>query len=163
MAFTPGQRIRASDLNVIGKLVARNSRTTNTAAINTVETAAISCRGAVTSGRSYLVTFQTEAFGSVAQSAAQLAVRYTTNDVEPTITSTQLCRMLTNNVLVAIPQTTVCEGIFDCTSTGFLRVLGTLIRGSGTGNVQLSASAAFPTLITIEDIGDTIASSGTIY
>lgn len=163
MAFTPGQRLRASDLNVIGKLVGRNTRTTNSAAINTVETAILSTRGAVTNGRSYLVTLQTETFGSVAANVAQHALRITTNDVEPTITSTQLARALTGHALVGIPQTAQVVGVFDATATGYLRVLHTLIRGTGTGNVTISAGAVLPTTLTIEDIGDTVVSSGTVY
>lgn len=162
MAFTAGQRIRASELNQIGKVVGRNARTTNTTSAPGPY-AVLSVRAPVVAGRSYLCTLQCESFGSVADNVAQHELRHTTNDVEPTTSSAVLFRSLVGHRLVGIPQSVTANGIFDCTATGFLRVLHTVFRASGSGNVAISASAAGPEILTVEDIGDTIASSGTVY
>lgn len=163
MSFAAGQRVRAADLNQLGQLVARNSRITASGAVTTTETAFLSTRAPVVAGRSYLVTMQCESIGVTAGSYGQHALRHTTNDVEPTIASAQLTRGIVYHAVANVPQTIVAAGVFDAGATGFLRVLHTLIRPIGTGNISASGSATLPAILTVEDLGDTIASSGTVY
>lgn len=164
MVFAPGQRVRAADLNRLGQLVGRNQRTTNSGLITTTETAIISVRAPVIAGRSYLITHKTEAFWTTASAAAEVRLRYTTNDIEPTITSTQITRVeVPPGSAAGIPVAGSTDVVFDSVATGFLRVLVTLVRAAGTGSVSVGGAAGGPMTLFVFDAGDTIAASGTVY
>lgn len=164
MAFTAGQKLRASDLNGVGNIVGKNLRTSTTvAAVGPVSV--LSVRAPVVAGRSYRCSLNSECFGSVSDSLAQHDVHFTTNDVEPTSSDTVLFRALVTHAspTTGIPETISTFTVFDSVATGFLRLLHTVTRVTGSGNVSVSAGAVNPTWLTVEDIGPTIATSGTVY
>jgi hypothetical protein len=163
MAFTAGQKLRASDLNLLGSVVGRNLRTTNSSTFTTIARI-LSTRAPVKNGRSYRVACQGEVFGNSGAITAQMELRRTTDDTEPTTTSTVLGRALIRVTdTTGVPETFGIETFFHATADGFLRVALCGTRAVGSVTVAVSADATFPAFIVIEDIGDTVAASGTVY
>jgi hypothetical protein len=160
-AGTPGTWVSPT---VSGRqLVGRNIRTTSTAA-GAGPTSVLSVRAPVVAGRSYLCMLHTETFAATANTQVQHDIRYTTTDVEPTTAATGLFRCEVNMPQANIPVTGVAMGIFDAAASGFLRLLHTYTRvGSVAANVTVGAGATFPTILSVYDIGATLANSGTIY
>lgn len=163
MTFTAGEKIRASKLNRLGTLVGRNKRTTNSASVTSIARV-LSVRAPVIAGRSYRVQLDGEIFGSNGATVCQSELRYTTSDVEPTTTSPVLARAVTrHDSTVAQPDAVSITGIYDATFDAFLRVALCLTRVSGSVGVQYGADSTFPVHLTIEDVGLTVATSGTVY
>lgn len=163
MAFTAGQKVRASELNRIGTLVGRNQRTTNTAAYTTI-TRILSVRAPVKAGRTYRVCCQIEEFGNLGSGTGQSELRYTTNDTEPTTTSTLLGRALVHHASTgSVPDTVSIMAHFNASADGFLRVVLCAQRVIGSVTLAMSADASFPGFLTVEDVGDTVATTGTVY
>lgn len=163
MAFSAGAKIRAAELNLLGALVGRNHRTTNSSAFTSVARI-LSVRAPVRAGRTYRVTCQTEVFSSGGAGVSQMELRYTTNDSEPTTTSTVLGRALTQHETAGVPDTVSVEAYHHSVADGFLRVAlcGTKVAGAAT-SCTVSADATFPTTLVVEDVADTVATSGTAY
>jgi hypothetical protein len=162
MAIVAGQKIRASDLNTIGVVVARNRRTTNTPAV-TAATRVLSVIAPVTSGRTYRVLCHGEAFAASVPTTSQLELRYTTNNVEPTTTAPVLARALVNHEVTAVPDTFTIVGEYLSSTTGTLRVVLCTTRVVGTSTVTVVGDPAFPTHLSVEDVGPTVATTGTVY
>lgn len=163
MPFTAGQKVRASDLNQIGVLVGRNQRTTNMTGVSAI-TRVLSCSAPVVSGRSYRVLAYGEIFGNSGATTVQSEFRYTTNGVEPTVTDTVMCQ---NNMTIpsvaGVPESCSMSAIYPAVSTGTLFVALCIFRVSGSVVVAWTGAANSPTHISIEDIGPTIGTTGTVY
>ena len=164
MAFTAGSKIRASDLNRLGNLVARNLRTTNlSSSSGATPVRVLSVRGPVKAGRTYKVTSVAEFDAATVPATSQNELRYTVDDTEPTVTSTIMQRHLLNHTVASVPSASVVEAYYTASSDGFLRVVLCLSRALGSGNVTMDADPGFPCTLTIEDVGDTVSTSGTVY
>lgn len=171
MSFVAGQKLRASELNdaldPVGALplgvIARNERSTNLLGISSVARV-ISCRAAMVTGRTYRISARTEVDASVSGATSQAELRYTTNDTEPTTSSATLVRGITTHATSGVPDSVDIDGLYVATTTGFLRAVLCMSRVVGTGTVNIGAdSGVRPTQIQIEDVGITVATSGTIY
>lgn len=162
MTFTAGQKLRASDLNQVGVVVGRNRRTTNFSTTGAI-LRALSTTAAVVAGRSYRVTVRTEMFANTAPATSQNEVRYTTNNTEPLVTSPILCRALVDHRVSGVPDFCHIEGLFHATTTGTFRVALCIQRVLGAGDVASAANVDFPTFITVEDVGPTVSTTGTVY
>ena len=88
MAFTAGQKIRAGDLNRLGQIVGRNTRTNLYLGTMGTRNRILSVRAPVDAGRTYRVWTILECQPTDANTTAQVELRYTTNDTEPTTSST---------------------------------------------------------------------------
>lgn len=166
MAFTAGQKLRASELNSLGNIVGRNTRTTDfTSLSGATAVRVMSVRAPVVNGRTYEVSGWADVFSASSGAVIQLHYRYTTDDTEPGVGVTAYAAPRYDNVCVTSSQLypTFSRGLFDAGYTGFLRVAMTIVRFSGSGNVSVGAGAANPATLLIRDVGETIASSGTVY
>lgn len=163
MAFTAGQKIRAFELNRIGAVVGRNQRTTNATGISAIARV-LSTTAPVVAGRTYRVHLHAEVFSSSGAATSQNELRYTTNNTEPTTTSTILTRgVIRHDSTTSVPDEFEITGYFAAVSTGTFRVAWCLQRVVGAVNVNCSADANFPATLTVEDVGDTVATTGTVY
>src|SRR5690606_7596678 len=159
-------------LNRLGAVVGRAVRTTNFNnsgnGIGGTALRVLSVRAPIVAGRTYRVVLQAEVFrnsGSSSDFIAESSLRYTTNDTEPTTSSTVLARALVHCYEIAVPETVNIVAYYPSSTTGFLRVAWTLNRADtdASGACTASAGATFPTTLTIEDAGDTVQTSGTVY
>lgn len=162
MAFTAGGKIRAADLNRLGQVVARNQRTTNSASYTTAARI-LSVRAPVVAGRSYRVQFHGEEFAIGGAAVGQTELRHTTNDVEPVVTSPVLARGLVHHINDGVPDLVAITGLFHAATTGFLRVVVVGTRVVGTPPCSMAADPSFPAILVVEDVGDTVATTGTVY
>lgn len=166
MAFTAGQKLRASQLNSLGNVVGRHTRTSDELSTSGATAVPImSVRAPVVAGRSYMVSSWCDVFAAVAASVIQLHNRYTTDDTEPTVATGNFVTARIDMICPVAAQLypTYARGIFDASSDGFLRVLMTMDRSAGSGNISVGAGAINPATLIIEDIGLTVAESGTDY
>lgn len=162
MTFTAGEKIRAATLNQMGAVVGRNRRTTNSAAVS-ANTRILSVIATVFAGRTYRVMAHGEIFGNAAAQTSQNELRYTTNNTEPTTASPVLARALKFHELNGIPDEVTIVGEFVCTVNAVLRVAVCTARAIGASTVAWSADATFPMHISIEDLGTTVSTTGTVY
>lgn len=165
MSFTAGQRVRASALNLLGNLVGRNSRTaviTSTGTTAATATRVLSTSAPVVAGRSYRVRFRTNLRHSVNAAVGEIDIHFTTNNVEPAVTDTTLTQGLVYLTTAGTSNTIEITATYDATATGTFRVMAA-IYSSVAGTITLAASATNPTELDIEDIGDTISATGTVY
>lgn len=164
MAFTAGQKVRASELNQVGSIVGRNQRTTNiTSTSGSTPIRVLSTTAPVVAGRTYRVSAFFEVSVVTADATTQNELRYTTNDTEPTVSSTVLSRSLTEHGVSGVPDSISIEAFFPAASTGTLTVALCISRVVGSGNITLEAGGTFPATIVVEDVGATVAATGTVY
>lgn len=165
--FLGGTKARASALNALlaaGTVVGRNRRTTNlpTAAggaiIRVLSTIAV-----VEAGRMYRVWVQGEHDCGIAPATSQPELRYTTNNTEPTTASTVLTRTLIDHRVATVPDLMHLDALYIPAATGTFRVALCTQRVVGAGAVAVIASATSPCELVVEDVGPTVAVSGTIY
>lgn len=157
-----GAKVRASDLNRLGNIVARNLRTTNISTTGAI-IRVLSVRAPVKAGRSYRVSAMFEVDAATVPATSQDELRFTTDDTEPTVTSTVLSRCLMDHRVASVPDAEFIEGFFHASADGWLRVALCITRAIGAGSITLDAAPTFPTTITVEDVGDTVSTSGTVY
>lgn len=170
MAFTAGQKVRASELNaaidaVDNRIVGRNQRTTDSTGSATI-VRVLSVIAPVVAGRTYRVMCDGEVFISGNNAAtSQHELRYTTNNTEPTTSSTVLGRaVVRHDSVTTTPDQVHIEAMFHCVSTGTFRVAVTSTRVLGAaGNVTWTALATYPMILVVEDMGDTVTVTGTVY
>jgi hypothetical protein len=163
MPFTPGQRVRASDLNRLGQLVGRNQRTTNST-LSAAIVRVLSVIAPVKAGRTYRIVCDGEVYSDTGAATSQHELRYTTNNTEPTTGSTVIGRAIVrHDSTTGTPDQCHIEGLFVCTVDATLRVAVTTTRVVGAVNVAWTAAPTFPMQLMIEDIGDTISTTGTVY
>lgn len=163
MAFVAGQRLRASDLNQVGSLVGRNQRTTNST-LGTTILRVLSASALVVAGRTYRVTAAGEVFSNSGVATTQNEIRYTTNGVEPAATDTVLARALVQHASTSgVPDSVIIIGNFVAATSGTLFVVVCCTRVAGAVTVAWAADPTFPMTLTIEDVGTTVSTTGTIY
>jgi hypothetical protein len=163
VTFFAGQRVRAADLNRLGQIVGRNQRTTNSTPAAAI-TRVLSVTAPVKPFRTYRIVCDGEIFSANGAATSQSELRYTTNNTEPTTTSPILGRALVrHDSTTGAPDQCHIEGLFFNDIATVLRVVVTTTRVLGTVNVSWTADAAFPMTLTVEDVGDTIAATGTVY
>lgn len=169
MTFTAGQKLGASDLNNLvtsGYVVGRNRRTSAITTTTTTSGTAqriISTTASVVSGRSYLISYQGEHFCSAVPASTGVELRITTDNTEPTTSSTQVERSILNHEVASVPDTTHISITYPATATGTLRVVATFHRPVGSGTLTATSSATAPCELVITDAGPTVAVSGTVY
>lgn len=163
MTFTAGQKIRASELNRLGAIVGRNQRTTNSAPITTIARV-ISVTAPVVAGRTYRVMCYGELFGNTGAVTTQNELRFTTDNTEPLVTSAILGRSIVrHDSATGIPDSCIVVEHFYAAATGTLRIAVCTQRVAGAVTVAWTADAQFPMSLIVEDMGITIATTGTIY
>lgn len=167
-SFTAGQKLRASDLLAFPLgVVARNRRTTTistTASTTGTAQRALSTAAAVTSGRLYRVSIRTALRCSVVDVTAELWLRYTTNGTEPTASSTGLARIDVELGTVDTPEAIYTEVLYAPGTSHTFTVTAAFHRAvGGAGTVTLEAMSTDPTELKIEDLGESVSTSGAIY
>lgn len=163
MAFTAGQRVRASELNRLGQIVGRNQRVTDSAGISAIARV-LSVTAPVKAGRSYRIICDGEVFSVSGAATSQHELRYTTNNTEPLTTSAIIGRaLIRHDSTTGVPDQCHIEGLFNCVADGTLRVVVTTTRAVGAVNVAWTAASTYPMLLLVEDAGDTVATTGTVY
>lgn len=166
-SFTAGQKLRASDLLAFPLgLVARNQRTTTIATTaSTAGTAQriLSTGGPVVSGRIYRVSFRGAPRCSAVDATAELWLRYTTNGTEPTASSTGLAQCDVELGTADVPETVFLSKLYVPGSDHTFTVTAAFHRAVGSGTVTMDTSSTNPTEIVIEDLGESVSISGTIY
>lgn len=146
-------------------VVARNRRTTNlvsngSGSIYRVLSTIVS----VTAGRTYHVWAQGECDTGVTPATSEPQLRYTTNNTEPTVTSTILAQQVIDHRLVGVPSLLHIDGLFICTASGTFRVALCHQRAiDAAGPVAIIASANRPCDLVVEDVGLTVSTTGTVY
>ena len=144
--------------------VGNNIRTTDSSAFNTTSVRIMSTRVPVRNGRSYLVIAAGELVVAAAGAATvQSEIRYTTNDTEPTTTSTQLGRGICTLDATGIPTLTTFLSVFNSVANGFFRPVVCSVRVAGAVNCQWTAASGRPMILYVEDIGPTVSATGTVY
>ncbi len=163
MTFVAGQRLRASQLAQVGVLVGRNQRTTNSTLGSTIARV-LSTSAPIVSGRSYRVVASGEIYSDAGIATTQNELRFTTNGDEPLTTSTVMGRTIVRHDSTgAIPDGAHILAYYHSSTTGTLKVALCIQRVAGAVNVAWTADATFPTTLTIEDVGPTVTSTGTVY
>lgn len=165
MPFTAGQKLKASDLNSAtgDGVIARNIRATGITPPGSTNTRMLSTIATVTSGRSYKVTAKMEAVSTVSGVTSQTELHYTTDGTEPTSSSTIMGRTIWDHRTSGVPDTVIVEGYYHALASGTFRVALTGYRVVGTGDIAFSGAATYPMTLTVEDVGLTVAVSGTVY
>lgn len=170
MVFVAGQKLGASDLNNLttaGYVVGRNRRTTaitTTASTQATAQRILSTIASVTTGRSYRISYQGEHFSATVPTSTQVELRITTDNTEPTTSSTQIERSILNHEVANVPDTTHISILYPATATVTLRVVATFFRAvGGAGTMSATSAATSPCEIVIEDCGPTVTVSGTVY
>lgn len=162
--FDTGIAGRAAANHTHSAIVGRMARTTDTAAITTTETRVLSVRAPVVTGRMYRVSLKATAYWTTSSSVAEIKLRHTTNDVEPTTSSAILDYLWIPPGQAAVTFISgYVDALFVPSASGFLRVLATVVRVGGTGAVTLPAAATYPMVLTVEDIGEPVLPTGTVY
>ncbi|KAA0925953.1 hypothetical protein [Rhodococcus sp. ANT_H53B] len=149
------------------KLKARNVRTTTkTTTATTSGTAAgimtTSCE--VTAGRAYRIIFTCAFSSSVSNTTGQIDFRYTTNGASPTAGSTLLEDAIFSNGSSATIPLTQTKTFYYYPATSHTLTIGAFVFnavGGGTLTVQ-SSGATRPGVLTVEDMGGSISTTGAI-
>lgn len=166
MAFTAGQKIRASDLNRLGQIVGWNSAFTAPGGIGTTNTPIISTSAPVLANRIYRIV----AFGDVAPSLGggtirtQHEIRFTVNNTEPTTSSSVLGRSVwAHSSTIGQPDTVFVETLYTAPSTATLRVLLCSRRVDGSLTFSWVPTSNSRLFIYIQYAGDLTPANGTVY
>jgi hypothetical protein len=163
MPIQAGAKIRAGDLNRLGAIVGRAQRTTDTAGF-TAATRILSVIANVVAGRTYRVILNGEVYGINGAVTSQNELRHTTTNVEPSTTSPILARALVRgDSTIGVPDTVNIVGYFYAATSGVLRVALVSQRVAGSVPISWAADPAFPMTLVVEDCGDTIPTTGTVY
>lgn len=162
-----GSFVLDEDLNAAvaaGTVIGRNRRTT------TLATASgggiirvLSAIAAVELGRMYRVWVQGEADAGVVPATSQPELRYTTNNTEPLTSSTVLARTVIDHRVAGVPDLLHLDALYIPASDHTFRVALCHQRVVGSGAVAIIASATSPCDLVIEDAGEVVAVSGTVY
>jgi hypothetical protein len=147
-----------------GLIVGRNVRTSDSPTFQGTAVRILSTRAPVVDGRSYAIVVDGEVeMTSAGAATTQHELRYTTNDVEPTTSDTQLARAVTYQDPSGTPVAVHDEAYFHASANGFLRVAVCSHRPVGSNTGQWTADTDRPMTLTIVDVGPTVATSGTVY
>ena len=141
----------------------RNQRTTNSTLASAI-VRVLSVTAPVIAGRTYRVVCDGEVYSNTGAATTQHELRYTTNNTEPTTSSTVLGRAIVrHDSTTGTPDQCHIEALFMCVSTGTLRVAVTTTRVIGSVTVAWTADATYPMTLTVQDVGDTVSATGTVY
>lgn len=164
MAFTAGQKVRASELNAQGVLLARGRRTTNSGGSTSAVVPLLRLDDvAVAAGRAYLIEINGGLFPSGADTArADVTLRFTTTGATPTTGSPVLLldgkQMFTagfveryNASIVYVPGSNQLLSLLLCFQS--------VIYGA---NVSSYGTSSWPTEILITDLGADPGNVGTV-
>lgn len=159
----PGAMLGLSPLT--GVVVGRNLRTTDFGSF-TSNTRVLSVRAPVRNGRTYMVSVTGEVVLGVGttDTTIQTELRITTDDTEPTTSSTQIGRGLnpiSNDA--GIPDPVHIAVPYVCTHDGWLRVAACSQRAVGSLDCFWTCASDRPMTLTIIDLGPTVSTSGTVY
>ena len=143
-------------------IVGRNQRTSVHTTSGTIART-LSTTSSVVSGRIYRVWAQFEMYAASAPATSQCELRFTTDNTEPTTTSTVLARALTDHRVTDVPDFVHIDGLYVPASSHTFRVALCVSRVVGSGNISVSAGATFPAQLVIEDLGPSVSTSGTVY
>lgn len=147
-------------------VVGRNRRTTTlstTASTSGTAQRIISTTASVTNGRTYKLWAHLEVDAATVPATSQVEMRYTTNNTEPTVSSTQVARAVTDHRVASVPDSLDVIGLYPATASGTLRVAVMLFRAVGSGTLTVDATSTSLGEIVIEDMGPTVSTSGTVY
>ena len=144
--------------------VGNNIRTTDSSPFTTTLVRIMSTRVPIRAGRSYQIIAAGEVVVNAAGAATvQNEIRYTTNDTEPTTSSTQAGRGLVVLDPGGIPTLTTFVAIVNSSTNGFLRPVVCSVRVSGSVPCIWTAGSGRPMTLYVYDIGPTNSASGTVY
>lgn len=149
-------------------IVGRNRRSTNVTTVATTAAGAFrifTARAPVIAGRTYRIYGRGALSHSSAGVTAQVNFHFTTNDAEPTTSSSIMFRMIEPIVASGVPYPIDWSCTYDATADGFLRVTPAMFTASGTGTTLTweAATGPNPAELIIEDKGPTVAIAGAIY
>jgi hypothetical protein len=147
-------------------VVGRNRRTTSistTASTSGTAQRIISAFASVVNGRTYKLWAHLEIDAATVPATSQVEMRITTNGAEPTVSSTQVARALTDHRVASVPDSLDVIGLYPATATGTLGVMVAFFRAVGSGTLTNDATSVSLGEIAIEDMGPTVSTSGTVY
>lgn len=149
-------------------IVGRNRRSTNPTTVATTAAGAFrifTARAPVIAGRTYRIYGRGALSHSVASTLAQVNFHFTTNDTEPTTSSSIMFRLIEPIIGANIPYPIDWSCTYDATADGFLRVTPAMFTASGSGTTLTweAATGPNPSELIIEDKGPTVAIAGAIY
>lgn len=155
-----------ADATVAGTLVGYNERATDFGPY-TSSTRVMSTIAPVRANRVYLVGMTGECLHSGAGSNVhQHELRYTTNNTEPTTSSTFLARQLINTTIADVPMAVSLTVPFTSSADGFFRVAICSSRPVGSQNAVWTTpggAGASKVFLTVIDAGPAVSQSGTDY
>ena len=147
-------------------VVGRNRRTTSigtTASTSATAQRIISAFASVVNGRTYKLWAHLEIDAGTVPATSQVEMRVTTNGTEPTVSSTQVARALTDHRVASVPDSLDVIGLYPSAFTGTLGVMVAFFRAIGSGTLTNDDTSTSLAEIVIEDMGPTVGTSGTIY
>ena len=147
-------------------VVGRNRRTTSigtTASTSATAQRIISAFASVVNGRTYKLWAHLEIDAATVPATSQVEMRVTTNGTEPTVSSTQVARALTDHRVASVPDSLDVIGLYPSAFTGTLGVMVAFFRAIGSGTLTNDDTSTSLAEIVIEDMGPTVGTSGTIY
>lgn len=147
-------------------VVGRNRRTTSkstTASTSGTAQRIISAFASVTNGRTYKLWAHLEIDAATVPATSQVEMRVTTDGTEPTTSSTQVARALTDHRVASVPDSLDVIGLYPAAFTGTLGVMVSVFRAIGSGTLTNDATSVSLGEIAIEDMGPTVSTSGTVY
>lgn len=175
--FTAGQRLRASDLNLVADQVDSNttdittlfaqevgfaSRITNGTTTTTAEKTYLRIDSIpILSGYSYLICTTPLIFeSSVANDLVQVFIRLSTAGAATTA-STAVTLLGQPSKSASLAQNTAGLSYrYASSTTGSLSILMSYLRAAGTGNVRINASADIPANIQVFRMGLSVSNTG---
>ncbi|MFD5244991.1 hypothetical protein ACFWIW_10630 [Amycolatopsis sp. NPDC058340] len=154
MAFTAGQKVRASDLNALSNgLVEDLTRTANSAGgITTTETVLDYVTAVLTAGRTYLLKWEGDMSGASANSTFGFRVRYIAAASLTVAGSTLVRRKIWEIKAFGTHEPQFVSGKFVAPTTDTYSVGVSVVRLLGTGSVTGFAGADNETTTELFDI-----------
>lgn len=149
-----------------GRLLGRNVKPSGTIAVTTAEKVVLVASAPVVAGRSYRLTGRTENDSGASGGVSNTMLRTTlgagsTVPADPTTAAALVTRALFAHSVASVPDTCEVEGIYDCTTTGILKVALTVARAVGSAQITVRADGT-PIRLWIRDDGPTVADAGTV-
>lgn len=139
-----GDKIPASELN---ERLATTVRTTDSGTVTTTETIADSVSAVLVSGRRYKIKWSVGYTSSIA--ADSLFLRIREDNVSGTVASlVRAYSPLTNGA--GSRWAAIVEAEYTAVASAAKTFVGTYVRASGTGNVNIAAGVTYPTILSIE-------------
>jgi hypothetical protein len=160
-----GSFVLDNDLNNAvagGTVIGRNKRTTNLTTTGAI-VRVLSTIATVEVGRMYRVWAQGEADAGTVPATSQPELRYTTNNTEPLTSSPVLARTVIDHRVAGVPDLLHLDALYIPATNHIFRVVLCHQRVVGAGSVSIIASATSACELVVQDAGETVATSGTVY